>query len=133
MRVARIRALPPDLDDLAGAAAVEGFGMLGVLAAEWAAGTQRFALPEEALFATRDAAGVLLGMGGVTRDPWMAALRMRRFYVRPQARGSGVGRALVAAAIDHARGAGAGVVRLRAPAVAARFWEGCGFMPVDDP
>ncbi|BDG72780.1 GNAT family N-acetyltransferase [Roseomonas fluvialis] len=131
--VARIRALPADLDDLAGAAAAEGFGMLGVLAREWVAGTQRFAMPEEALFAARDGAGVLLGIGGVTRDPWAPALRMRRFYVRPPARGRGIGRALVAAALDHARGAGAAMVRLRAPAAAARFWEGCGFRPIDDP
>lgn len=89
--VARIRALPADLDDLAGAAAAEGFGMLGVLAREWVAGTQRFAMPEEALFAARDGAGVLLGIGGVTRDPWAPALRMRRFYVRPPARGRGSG------------------------------------------
>jgi GNAT superfamily N-acetyltransferase len=131
--VARIHAVPANLDDLASAAAAEGFGMLRVLAAEWASGEQRFAAPGEALFAARNHAGSLIGIGGVTRDPWVTALRMRRFHVRPEARGGGVGRALAGAALDHARGAGAVLVRLRAPAAAAGFWVGLGFVPVMDP
>jgi GNAT superfamily N-acetyltransferase len=126
-RIERVAALPPDLPALAAAAAREGFGMLAVLAAEWADGTQRFAGSGEALFVARDDGGGLLGLGGITRDPFAEALRMRRFYVRPNARGQGVGAALAAAALAHARGAGARLVRLRAPAEAARFWERCGF------
>jgi predicted N-acetyltransferase YhbS len=44
----------------------------------------------------------------------------------------GTGRALAAVAILHARGAGAPLVRLRAPAGAAAFWEACGFTPLQD-
>ena len=125
-RIARLAALPPDLPDLADEATREGFTMLAVLAAEWADGTQRFAGPGEALFAARDAGGVLVGVGGITRDPEVDALRMRRFFVRAQARGQGVGRALAEAALTQARQAGVIVVRLRAPPPAARFWEGFG-------
>jgi GNAT superfamily N-acetyltransferase len=131
-RVDRIAALPPDLPELAAVAQAEGFGMLKVLAAEWADGTQRFAARGEALFAARDALGSLLGIGGITRDPYEPALRMRRFYVRPDARRAGVARALVRAALDQARAAGAERVRLRAPTAAAPFWESCGFAPLRD-
>ncbi len=104
--------------------------MLDVLARDWAAGTLRFDAPGEALFAARDARGGLLGLGGITRDPYAAALRMRRFYVLPAARGAGTGRALALAALAHGRDAGVGVVRLRCPPGAARFWEALGFVPV---
>lgn len=132
MRVARILALPADLESLDAAAAAEGFGMIRVLATEWAAGTQRFGAPGEALFAARDGSGALVGIGGITRDPWTAALRMRRFYVVVSARRTGTGRALAAVAIEHARSAGGSLVRLRAPPGAAAFWEACGFTPVQD-
>jgi GNAT superfamily N-acetyltransferase len=102
--------------------------MLDVLAREWADGSMRFAAPGEALFAARDERGLLLGIGGITCDPHATdALRMRRFYVAPAARGAGVGRCLAATAIGHA---GAACIRLRAPATAFTFWERLGFRPV---
>ncbi|GGI99797.1 acetyltransferase [Neoroseomonas lacus] len=120
--------LPEGLPDLARIAAAEGFRMLDVLARDWADGSNRFTATGEALFAAHDGAGRLLGMGGITRDPWVEALRMRRFYVRPVARGDGVGRALAEAALDHARASEITMVRLRAPAVAFAFWEALGFV-----
>jgi GNAT superfamily N-acetyltransferase len=132
IRIERLAVLPPDLPALAALAQAEGFGMLGVLIAEWAAGTHRFTAPGEALCAARDKGGRLLGLGGITRDPYAPALRMRRFYVRPDARRDGVARALVSAVLEEARVAGAGLVRLRAPPAADAFWERCGFLPVQD-
>lgn len=129
-QVERLEALPPDLPDLAASAAAEDFRMLDVLARDWADGAARFDSPGEALFAARDDAGRLLGIGGTTRDPWADALRMRRFYVGPAARGLGVGRALALAAMDQARGAGVTVLRLRAPDSAFAFWQGLGFAPL---
>ncbi len=104
--------------------------MLDVLAREWAEGHACFDAAGEALFAVRDAQGRLLGLGGITRDPYAEALRMRRFYVLPAARGMGTGRALALAAIAHGAAAGAHTIRLRCLPNAARFWEGLGFAPV---
>lgn len=125
----RITAPPDDLPALAEAARAEGFRVIDVLAREWADGTMRFATPGEALFAARDAKGLLVGIGGITRDPFAEALRMRRFYVLSAARGTGIGRALAAEAIARARAAGVGLIRLRAPEGAWQFWEALGFEP----
>lgn len=128
-QVRRIAVPTDDLTALAGIAAGEGFRMLTVLLRDWADGSMRFTAPGEALFAARDTSGLLLGVGGITRDPWIEAFRMRRFYVRPEARGSGAGRLMAEAALDHARLSGAMRVRLRAPATAFLFWEALGFIP----
>ncbi len=129
MRLARLDALPPDLPALAATSRAEGFGMVDTLLA---GGFAPFMSPGCALFAARADAGDLVGIGGITRDPVVQALRMRRFYVRPEARRLGVGRALVGALLDHARAAGADLVRLRAPAGAVAFWQSCGFAPVTE-
>ncbi|CAH0206202.1 GNAT family N-acetyltransferase [Roseomonas sp. CECT 9278] len=126
-RILRLDALPPDVALLDAAARAEGFRMVGTLLAE---GFAPFTAPGCALFAARDPVGSLLGIGGITRDPHGPGLRMRRFYVRPQARRGGLGRALAMAVLDHARASGASCIRLRAPASAAAFWEGCGFTPM---
>ena len=105
--------------------------MLDVLTREWEDGSMRFAAPGEALFAGRGGDGLLIGIGGITRDPHAAgALRMRRFYIAPAARGAGLGHRLAAAAIAHGRDCGAGLIRLRAPATACVFWERLGFRPL---
>ncbi len=70
------------------------------LAADWEAGTTWFDRDGETLLAAR-VDGVLAGIGGLTVEPVTAgALRMRRFYVRPAYRRSGVGRQLVTALLD---------------------------------
>lgn len=129
MRVRRLEELPPGLDALAAEARGEGFHMLDRLAAEWASGENRFTGPGEALFGAFDPEG-LVAIGGITRDPSVAALRMRRFYVAPRARRAGLGEALARAALDVARDAGVPRLRLRAPATAFAFWQRLGFEPV---
>lgn len=70
MLINRVTAPPDDLPQLAQLAAAEGFGMLEVLARDWADGSNRFTAAGEALFVARGGDGCLLGIGGITQDPW---------------------------------------------------------------
>jgi ribosomal protein S18 acetylase RimI-like enzyme len=65
----------------------------------------------KALFVARDAAGALIGSAAVKHLPDGAA-ELKRLYVRPAARGTGLGKRLAAAAIDRARELGYTVMRL---------------------
>ena len=129
--ITRAHALPPGFEVLCDAAWAEGWKMLRVLEEDWRDGTMRFDAPGEALFAAWQN-GALAGMGGLTVDPYAEKAsigRLRRLYVAPAHRGSGLGRALVEAAVETARGHGFGSVRVRAPASAGAFYEACGFLP----
>ena len=81
------------------------------------------------LLATADGRGV-----GAAR--WRAvdgAAKLERFAVLPEARGSGTGRALVAAALAAARHAGHGRFVLHAQAYLQRFYQGFGFVAEGEP
>ena len=121
--------LPAGFGDLRDEARREGYTHMDRLAAEWGSGTNRFDAAGEALMAAR-VGGELAGVGGITRDPIdAAALRMRRFYVRPRYRGQGIGRGLAAALLAQAGGAGSRIVLNAATETAVRFWEALGFVP----
>ena len=64
-----------------------------------------------ALVVACDAAGALVGSAAVKHLPDGAA-ELKRLYVRPPARGTGLGKRLAAAAIDRARDLGYTVIRL---------------------
>jgi GNAT superfamily N-acetyltransferase len=121
-------ALPPGFELLRHAADGEAYNMLAVLAKEWADGTNRFEKPGEALVAAYEGEH-LAGLGAMTHDPNIqGALRMRRFYVSPRHRRSGIGRALARALLDRPEVQGK-LITLNAPQVeAARFWEALGFV-----
>ncbi|HET6352045.1 MAG TPA: GNAT family N-acetyltransferase [Coriobacteriia bacterium] len=61
-----------------------------------------YAAPSGRLFIARDAAGGVLGCAGV-RPHSPGRAEIKRLYVRPAARGTGLGRALAEAAIEAAR------------------------------
>lgn len=117
------------------AARQEAIRTMDKLADQWARGEERFDRPGAALFAAfwrRQIAGV----GGMTPQPgWdEPAIRMQRFYVLPEHRGRGLGRALA----EHCMSAAlAQLERLtcnaRASDGAAHFWEAMGFLPIDAP
>ena len=77
--------------------------------------------------------GAMVGMGGVeTADDGTAELK--RFYVVPEHRGSGVAAAIMATLLDYARAAGARVVRLETGVkqqAAIRFYTRQGFTPIE--
>ena len=109
----------------------EGSRFVRRLVDEWATGANRFDRPGEALFIARIGER-LVGICGLNVDPYAAAAnvgRVRRLYVLSAYRRLGVGRQLVLAVLQAARGR-FDVLRLRTtnPA-AARLYESLGFTP----
>ena len=121
-----IEELPADLAALREEARVEGYRFVERLATDWGSGTIRFDRQGESLLAARLHC-VLAGIGGLTIDPVVPdALRMRRFYVRPAYRRSGIGRELATALLEWARSFSRLVTVNAAPA-STLFWESLGF------
>jgi GNAT superfamily N-acetyltransferase len=84
----------------------EGWRFARRLADEWAAGTNRFDRPGEALFVAW-AAESIIGVCGLNADPYAAdetTGRVRRLYVLRAYRGRWVGGQLVRAVLAAARG-----------------------------
>jgi GNAT superfamily N-acetyltransferase len=130
--VARLSQLPADaLALLVAESEGEGWRFVRRLADEWAAGTNRFDRPGEALFAAW-ADGELVGVCGLNADPYTAdpaVGRVRRLYVLRAFRGRGMGRRLVRAVIQSAR-ARFQSLRVRTESAAAgRLYEQLGFVP----
>lgn len=125
--------LPPGFDDLRRDAASEGYRFVERLHEDWRAGTMRFDGPGETLLMAT-IAGVCAAVGGLTADPSVPdALRLRRFYVRPRFRGTGLGRQLAARLLDHARKHAPDVTVNAGTAEAGLFWEKIGLVPSDVP
>jgi GNAT superfamily N-acetyltransferase len=124
-----LTVLPVGFETLRDEAHDEGHTHMARLAADWATGANRFGAADEALLAAF-VADTLVGVGGMTIDPAdKAALRMRRFYVRPAFRRHGIGRHLADALMTKARQATNRVVLNAETELAARFWEALGFVP----
>lgn len=122
--------LPDDFPALLAAARDEGVGNMTLLANQWADGSQRFDDPG-ALFAGY-LGGALAGVGGVTSQPGLAepAMRMRRLYVAPPFRRTGVAWTLAGAMIQQGlQAAHLLTANAQASPAAAPFWEAMGFEP----
>src|SRR5262249_55224381 len=91
--IEKIQEWPVDgLEALAEDSEQAGWRFVGRLADEWAAGSNRFGQPGEALFAAR-VAGVLVGVCGLNADPYAAnprVGRVRRLYVHSAHRRQGI-------------------------------------------
>ena len=127
MQVVRLQdGLPGDFDRLRAAAAAEGWRHMDRLVAEVAAGAPVFL----ALLAVREG-GALLGIGGLTEEPLpddgAPALRLRRLYVRPDARRRGVGRTLASALIQEGLDSVRRLTVHTQDAQAEAFWRAQGF------
>jgi GNAT superfamily N-acetyltransferase len=124
----------PGIAELHEEAHRQGYAFIDTLVEEWASGENRFSAPGEALYGAV-ASGSLIAVGGLTIDPFVNdpyVGRIRRVYVRSEWRNRGIGKALMLALIDHARGHFA-TVRLRAEnADAGRLYERLGFMPLPE-
>jgi GNAT superfamily N-acetyltransferase len=121
--------LPAGFDELRAEARAEGHRFVDRLAVGWAEQTMRFDGRGELLLAGY-VDGELAGIGGLTIEPAVPnALRMRRFYVRPSHRRTGVGRRLALALLHHGRGV-AELVTVNAQEASFTFWESLGFARV---
>jgi GNAT superfamily N-acetyltransferase len=122
-------------DLLRAEAAEEGFRFLDRLALEWESGAARFDRPGEVLLGLF-AGGMLVGIGGIGRDPYASCDRVgrvRHVYVLAAFRGHGLGSALLSALLAKADGF-FDDVRLRTDSRrAAGFYLRNGFVPIDDP
>lgn len=126
-----IDELPEGFDTLLSEARAEGVRNMTLLEAQWASGEQQFDENSAALFAAF-VDGALAAVGGVSRESAEPAMRMRRLYVRPAFRRSGVGRALAGAMMQQGfEGAAVLTVNARASDAAKPFWEAMGFRSVE--
>jgi GNAT superfamily N-acetyltransferase len=119
--------LPADFGTMQAEARAEGYRFLDRLGSDWGAGAMRFDRPGEALLAAYSE-DVLAAIGGITVDPIVPdALRMRRFYMRPAFRRTGIGReialALLEGGLQRVR-----VVTLNAAEKSVPFWKAPGFV-----
>lgn len=131
----KIDLLAHDYAPLRAEAAQEGHPFIETLIAEWISGENRFDAAGEVLCGSIED-GLLLAVGGLNCDPFLGRPeigRIRRVFVRPAWRNQGLGAAIVAWLLHHAR-SHFECVRLRAenPA-AARLYQRLGFLPIADP
>jgi GNAT superfamily N-acetyltransferase len=125
--------LPPpwkSLEPLIDQSLDEGFGFLARLRDEYESGRTRFDLPGETLFSAFDASA-LVGIGGLTRDPYVSDRdigRVRHVYVMPGYRRRGFGRVLLAA-IEQAAHQHFVMLTLRADSLDGKqFYERIGYV-----
>jgi GNAT superfamily N-acetyltransferase len=134
VQISAVATLPDGILELLETSLSEGHKLVERLVDEWDDGSNRFDRPGEIALEARFAAR-LVGVGGLNRDPYVDDShvgRIRHLYVSPDVRGMGVGRALVVALVDHARGR-FDRVRLRTtrPGV-SQFYLGLGFEETPD-
>lgn len=126
--IARITGLDlASLEGLRAESLKEGFQFVERLCEEWRSGANRFDVHGEALFlAVAD--DQVIGVCGLNRDPYARDARtgrVRRLYVLPKYRRSGIGGALLDAVIEDAHG-NFDLLRVRTDA-ADHFYAAHGF------
>lgn len=106
LAVRPFESLPEDISILLKVSRAEGHNLVERLVDDWRDGSNRFDRPGEIALEARVGTR-LVGVGGLNRDPYIddpAVGRIRHVYVSSDARGDGVGSALVTALVGHARG-----------------------------
>ena len=123
-----------DMRELVNEAARENHEFVGRLMREWRSGENRFEAEGEAFFVAR-AGEQVVGICGLNRDPYVDDVgtgRLRRLYVLPSRRRTGVARKLVKAALAHAAEC-FDTIRVRAGTPQADgFYESLDFTPTSE-
>ncbi len=132
LELRRLGPMPADFPALADAALREGYDFVHRLGARWDGA--RYMDDTLATVWGAFAHGALIAIGAQTYDeydPSPQHRRIRHFYVHPDNRRGGVGRALAAKLIEDAHKL-APLLHLRAThALSTAFWDGVGFTRVD--
>jgi GNAT superfamily N-acetyltransferase len=125
-----------DLLQLNDFAKSENIHVVSNLISSWSDNRSFFGERGEGLWIARTTeSGEVIGVGGITICPtFMESRRVRRFYIAPHWRRRGVATALANQCIERAKSAGVSTVTCHAAAsaMAPKFWESIGFMPVAD-
>ncbi len=133
LTVSRLLSLPAALAAMEHEAVREGFGMITRMRKDWESGTNRFDREGEILLGSFRA-DVLIGIGGLNRDPYIndpRIGRLRHLYVMKNERRHGIGRSLVEGILRYATGH-FDSVRLWTER-AASFYDCLGFDRVSGP
>ena len=112
----------------------EGFRFIERLINEYEAGTNRFEQIGEILLGCYDETK-LVGICGLNRQAMEGDLsigRIRRFYVLPQYRRTGIGRLLIESLLSYAIGHFNKLVLKTDTVAASRFYESVGFLRVNN-
>ena len=123
--------LPSGLEAVLAESEQAGSRLVRRLVDEWTTGANRFDRPGEALFTAR-IGGRLVGVCGLNVDPYVAEQgvgRVRHLYVLEAYRRLGVGRQLIAAVHEAARGRFHSLRLRTANPAASRLYESFGFRP----
>ncbi|HZD22126.1 MAG TPA: GNAT family N-acetyltransferase [Acidimicrobiia bacterium] len=130
-----LTSLPADIDRLLAASREEGYNLMERLVDDWNDHSNQFSDDGEVLLGAR-LDDTLVAVGGLNRDPYVdvpTVGRLRHVYVHPEARGTGVGRQLVLALLERARG-NFSRLRVRAgPPGAGSFYDALGFEASSEP
>ena len=133
--IVRLFDLPAsDFQPLLSASRTENHRFVDRLVDEYADGSNRFALPGEALYAAY-ADETLVGIGGLNRDPYVAQVdagRVRHLYVLEEWRNRGIGRRLMEQIVDEARDHFSVLALRTFSPDAGRFYIAIGFEAVSD-
>lgn len=124
----------PQLIPLIEASAAEGFRFLTRLKEEYLSGQKCFNGPGETLLGAYHQAE-LLGICGLTRDPYSNdphTGRIRHLYIRPNARGHGIGSQLVRAIEQQAASTFTSLVLRTDTEAASRFYLTLGYEPTPE-
>jgi GNAT superfamily N-acetyltransferase len=134
VQISRIFLPLPGLDTIKAEAVSQGFRFVDRLISDWESGPNTFNQEGEVLLGAHDGCQ-LVAVGGLNQDPYVkgaAVGRIRHLYVLTGWRRQGVGRSVVDSLLREARGTFS-EVRLRTDmAVAANFYDRCGFDRVED-
>ncbi|WP_411345671.1 GNAT family N-acetyltransferase [Paenibacillus sp. WLX1005] len=112
----------------------EGYRHIRRLYDDYVSGSNTFSLPGEILYGAY-ADQRLIGICGLNRDPHAGqdgVGRVRRMYVHPQFRRYGIGGALLAPIMEHARQHYRLLVLYTPDVAAGMFYESLGFQRTED-